>query len=94
MLIIAGHLQVKPDARAGYLAGCVEVVEAARVAPGCVDFTISPDPIDPGRIAIFERWNSDEELMAFRGSGPDSGMSDQIIGAEVSKYRISSVEAP
>ena len=56
MLIIAGHLIVDPDQRADYLSECVAVVEAARVAPGCLDFSITADTVDPSQIRIYECW--------------------------------------
>jgi len=92
MLIVAGWLNVDPEARDRYLAGCTEVVRLARAAPGCLDFALSPDALDPARINVYERWSSDEELLAFRGSGPDAGQTEQIRGAEVLKYRISATE--
>ena len=89
MLIIAGWLQVDPDARERYLAGCVEVVELARAAPGCLDFALGADLLDAGRITVYERWESAEQLDAFRGSGPDSGQTEQIKDAQVLRYLIS-----
>jgi quinol monooxygenase YgiN len=94
MLIIAGWLQVDPDARDRYLQQCQQVVALARAAPGCLDFSLSADLLDPARINIHERWASDEQLLAFRGSGPDAGQTEQIRAAEVLKYRISAIEPP
>ena len=56
MVIVAGHLIVDPEQRESYLADCVGVVEESRKAPGCLDFTIAADLVDPGRIDVFERW--------------------------------------
>jgi quinol monooxygenase YgiN len=92
MLIIAGWLRVDPDARADYLDGCTTVVQQARTAPGCLDFSLTADLLDPTRINVFERWESDEQLHAFRGSGPDSAQTAQIRDAEVLKYRIAATE--
>ncbi|QGN50517.1 antibiotic biosynthesis monooxygenase [Micromonospora sp. WMMC415] len=94
MFIVAGSLYVDPEDRDDYLAGCVEVVEAARKAPGCVDFTISGDLVEPGRVNVYERWESEEDLLAFRGSGPTEEQQVAIRGAEVHRYLISGVEAP
>ena len=94
MLIIAGHLLVDPPARDRYLAGCVPVVEQARRSPGCLDFSLAADLVDPGRINVHERWESEEELLAFRGSGPSGEQQDAILGADVHRYLISGVEAP
>jgi quinol monooxygenase YgiN len=94
MLIIAGHLVVDPADRDSYVADCVKVVEAARASAGCLDFALTADTTDPARINVYERWETDEELMAFRGSGPDDETSARILDADVKKYRISAVEAP
>ena len=68
MVIVAGHITVEPQQRESYLAGCVSVVERARGAAGCLDFAITADPIDPGRVNVFERWESQDALETFRGS--------------------------
>ncbi|RKN49586.1 putative quinol monooxygenase [Micromonospora endolithica] len=94
MFIVAGSLYVDPEAREDYLAGCVPVVRAARSAPGCVDFAIGPDLVEPGRINVYERWESEEQLLTFRGSGPSDDQAAAIRGAEVHRFLISGVEAP
>ena len=94
MLIIAGHLEVDPDDRDRYVADCVTVVEQARRAPGCLDFALTADPLDPGRVNVYERWRSDEELDAFRGAGPADALGDRIRAAEVRRYGISATEDP
>jgi hypothetical protein len=62
MVIVAGHITVEPQPRESYFAGCVSVVERARGAAGCLDFAITADPIDPGRVNIFERRESQAAL--------------------------------
>ncbi|MEU7160509.1 putative quinol monooxygenase [Streptomyces chrestomyceticus] len=93
MIIVSGTLHVAPDAREAYLADCDAVTEQARKTPGCLDFTLTADRLDPGRINVYERWKSDAELAAFRGSGPEAGQTAVILDADVRKYRISGVEA-
>ena len=94
MLIVAGSLHVDPEGRDDYLAGCVDVVRAARSTPGCLDFALSADLVEPGRINVYERWDSEEQLLDFRGSGPSGEQAVAIRGAEVHRYLISGVEAP
>jgi quinol monooxygenase YgiN len=60
MVIAAGHITVEPQQRESYLAGCVSVVEHARRAAGCLDFAITADLLDSGRVNIFERWESQQ----------------------------------
>ncbi|OZM70996.1 antibiotic biosynthesis monooxygenase [Amycolatopsis antarctica] len=94
MIIIAGRLYVAPGERDGYLRSCRDAIEQARVSAGCLDYSLTADPVEPGRINVYERWESNEELMRFRGDGPDSAQHGQILDASVAKYRISSVEEP
>ena len=70
MVIVAGHVVVDAQQRDDYLSGCVEVVRHARRTPGCLDFSLSADLLEPGRINVFERWESVAAVEAFRGSGP------------------------
>lgn len=79
---------VDPDGRDAYLEGCVGVVAAARQAPGCLDFALSPDLLEPGRINVYERWSSNEDLQRFRGSGPDAGRLAELLGIEVKEYAV------
>jgi quinol monooxygenase YgiN len=55
MLIIAGHLVVARAERDRFIAECVAAVEAARVAAGCLDYSITADTVDPARVVIYER---------------------------------------
>ena len=88
MVIVAGHLMVDPQEREAYLMGCVAVVEQARAAPGCLDFSLSADLLDPTRIDVLERWESVEAVEAFRGSGPDDEQSAAILDASVVEYEV------
>jgi len=94
MIIVSGSLSVEPTARDGYVASCAPIVQQARAAPGCLDFVLSSDVIDPGRVNVYERWESEKDLEAFRGSGPEPEQRVQIQDAQVRKYRVSAVEEP
>lgn len=88
MLIVAGHIVVDPEKRESYLADCTSVVEQARCAPGCLDFAIAADLVDHGRINIFERWESQAAVAAFRGSGPSDEQSAAMLSASVAEYDV------
>jgi quinol monooxygenase YgiN len=89
-IIVAGHLFVDAADRDEYLHGCVEVMELARRSDGCLDFSLTPDPIDPGRINIFEHWDSVDAVEAFRGSGPSDEQATAIRDAVVYQHVIDS----
>jgi quinol monooxygenase YgiN len=88
VIIVAGALTVDPEQRDAYLEECVSVVSAARRAPGCLDFALSSDLLEPGRINVYERWSSDEDLQRFRGSGPDDGQFAALLNIDVAEYAV------
>lgn len=90
MIIVSGKLIVDPPDRDSYLAGCREVVELARVAPGCVDFHISADSLEAGRINVFEQWETVADVESFRGSGPSGEQTAAIRDAAVFQHDIAS----
>jgi len=100
MIIVAGHLVVDPAEREAYLAATFDVARVARAAPGCLDFVQVADPLEDDRIVIYERWESDEQLTAFRNSGTGDDADDtsdlppDLLAAKVAKYRISALESP
>lgn len=94
MLIIAGSLNLDPNDRERFLAVNAEVVKLARQSIGCLDFVQAADPVDASRINVFERWDSEEHLLAFRGAGQPDADSPPILSAQVKRYVISAVEEP
>ena len=93
MIVVGGYLQVEPAERAAYLEGCHDVVRLARAAGGCLDFALSPDVLDPGRINVFERWENQADVEAFRGSGPSADQASQILASDVHQFEVASEES-
>jgi quinol monooxygenase YgiN len=93
MVIVAGHVVVDPQQRESYLAGCVGLVELARRTPGCLDFAITADLVDAGRINVFERWESQGAVEAFRGSGPSGEQSAAMLAVAVAEYDVADVRS-
>lgn len=88
MVIVAGHIIVDPSQRDDYLSGCVDVVRQGRAATGCLDFALSADLVDPGRVNILERWESQAAVEAFRGGGVDDEQGAAIVSASVAEYEV------
>ena len=91
MVIVAGHITVEPEHRESCLAGCLSVVEKARRADGCLDFAITADLLDPGRVNLFERWESQAAVKTFRSSGPSNKQRAAMLSASVAEYDIADV---
>lgn len=69
----------------------MSIVEQARRAVGCLDVAISADLVDPGRINIFERWESQSAVDAFRSSGPDDEQRPAMLTVSVEEYDVAGV---
>lgn len=86
MIVVAGHIEVRPEDRPAFLAGSAEAVLSARATVGCLDFAVSPDPVEPGRVNVYERWTDHASLRTFREDGPGDDLNALIVRAEVSEF--------
>ncbi|MFD0557084.1 quinol monooxygenase YgiN [Stackebrandtia endophytica] len=91
MLIIAGSLRVAPEDRDGYVASLDNLIRTTRAKPGCLDFVIAADPVDPGRVNLLERWESEELLAAHQATADVPEPVTEILTDTVRKYSIASV---
>lgn len=88
MIVVAGHLRVDAADRDAVVAASQDAVRLARQAPGCLDFAVSADPVDPERVNVYERWSDRARLEAFRGSGPDDGLGARIRAVHVEELEV------
>ncbi|MFC4016124.1 putative quinol monooxygenase [Nonomuraea purpurea] len=91
MLIVAGKGYVDPEQRQTFLAGLEASVRHTRAEPGCLDYVVAADPVEPGRINVYERWESKEHLEAHLAAmAPPAQPAPAVLGREIAKYEISS----
>ncbi len=88
MIIVTGSLTVAPGRRDRFLEISLPSVHQARETPGCLDFAVSPDPVDPTRVNIAERWADRSALDEFRGAGADDEMGELILSIDVSEFEV------
>lgn len=89
MIIVIGHLILDSADRDRHVELSSRAVESARNTPGCLDFSVSADSLDPHRVNVSERWTDRESLDAFRGSGPDTeGDAPSILAFHVDEYEV------
>lgn len=62
MVIVAGVFTVDPDQREAFLEGRKALMAHSRAEQGCIEYTFSADPLEPGRVVLYERWASQEDL--------------------------------
>jgi quinol monooxygenase YgiN len=93
MLIVAGKIDVDPAVRDDYLASRHEGITRTRDEPGCIDYVFSADSLLPGRVRLFEIWESREALdvhLKLRDSRPAPTPAFEVLGREVLVYNVSS----
>ncbi|HXY93007.1 MAG TPA: putative quinol monooxygenase [Acidimicrobiia bacterium] len=95
MLIVAGTLDLPPEHRAELLAAAEPLMRASQAEEGCHTYLMMPDPFDPGRVRIFERWES-EDALAQHATRPHMAEFGAAIGglgisgSDLTKYEIAS----
>lgn len=85
-VIVAGWYTVQPDQRQAVVESFKDLVQRARTAPGCLDFSITADPIDPSRINMFEFWQSEKTLNAWRKVSKPPRRMAKMLQVEVRKH--------
>jgi quinol monooxygenase YgiN len=70
VIIVSGTFEVDPGQRDEFLAERHERMRSSRAEAGCLEYTFSADPLDPGRVLLFERWESQAALDAHLAGPP------------------------
>jgi quinol monooxygenase YgiN len=94
VIIVSGRIQVSPGRRDAFLAAARDAVVQARGAPGCRDFVVAADPLESDRVNVYEEWDSEVELEAFRGAGPEPELTTDIVHADVSRHQVAASGPP
>jgi len=96
MLIVAGYFDVDPEQRDDFIQGREEGMRRSRAEPGCITYVFAADPIEAGRVHLFERWESKEALAEhIKGmrDAPRPPSDIKVLGREVQQYEIANVGA-
>jgi quinol monooxygenase YgiN len=93
-VIIAGKMYVDPDKRERFVEGYRVLVEKARAYPGCIDVSMSPDLLEPGRVNLFECWESADVLAQWRAKAPRPAGRVKFRDAQVYKYDAGDARPP
>jgi len=94
VIVVAGYIQVKPEDREAFLSSRQEAIARSRREEGCLEYAFSADSTDPGRVRVFEIWESDRELdlhLDRRSAprAPDSPVS--TLSRELWRYEVDSL---
>ncbi|WP_332658794.1 putative quinol monooxygenase [Brevundimonas sp.] len=64
MIIVTGTIDVAPARREAFIRDQLDRIRETRNAKGCLTCAYSPDPLEPGRVLLIERWASQEDFDA------------------------------
>ena len=92
-IIISGTIDLPPENLEAALAAGKPLIEGALTQPGCLDYDWCPEPTHPGRIRVFERWESEAALASHFRNRWYLEMRDAIgrsgvLVADTAKYRV------
>jgi quinol monooxygenase YgiN len=91
MVIVAGHFVVDPADQAAFVAGRVEAMRVTREEPGCLEYVMAADPLDPTRVVLYERWADQAALdahLALLATGGSRATGPAPLGFEVRVYDV------
>ncbi len=92
-VIIAGTVDVDPAQRDQAIRDAKPLIDEALGEPGCIAYEWTFDAFEPGRIHVFEAWESEETLSAHLKAPSYVNMLAHlggvgIRGAVTRKYRV------
>lgn len=67
-LILAGTIRIAPERLADLRPHLRAQVEGTRAEPGCLDYALTEDPLDPGLIRVYEHFESEAALEFHRAT--------------------------
>ena len=96
-VVISGEIDVEPDKREKAIMDAQPLIAAALAERGCVHYAWTADPARPGRVHVFEEWDTEGDLIAHLKDQPYLKMAAHlaatgILAAVTRKYRVDLVE--
>src|SRR5210317_2097126 len=91
-IIISGTVDLDPDQMEAAMTAAKPLIEGALTQDGIMDYDWCPDPLTPGRLRVFERWESEAALQNHFNNHWYTDMRMTLAqfgirGADVLKYR-------
>jgi quinol monooxygenase YgiN len=93
MVVVGGTFELVPGDRDAFIASRHDMMRLSRAEVGCLEYTFAADPINPGRVVLYERWESqhalDDHLVRLRAEPRDSSAGIAPISSEIVMYDVS-----
>lgn len=97
IVIINAVIDLQPAGVEKAVLDAQPFIEASRAEVGCTAYDWSLDPVKPGRIHVYEEWESEDALAGHFRDPSYAAMRDHIqrsglVQARSQKYRVEAVE--
>lgn len=93
MIIVAGFIDVDAGVRGEFLEAMRETIVATRSEPGCIEYTFAADAVDAGRVRLFERWETKDDLLTHLSASAEQpspvSATFERAAVELAQYEIS-----
>jgi quinol monooxygenase YgiN len=94
-IIIAGTINVDPAKAEQAIEDAKVMMQASQAEDGCHAYVFSLDPMVPGQLRLFEKWESAEALATHSASAHMKEFQPKmggwgVTGADIKKYEIAS----
>jgi len=83
VIVVSGEITINPADRDAALELTATAVAATLQEEGCVTYGFWVDPADPGRLRVFEEWESMDSLLAHFGQPHMGAFLDGMAGLDV-----------
>jgi quinol monooxygenase YgiN len=95
MIIISGHITFNPAKEADALAIFAPLCATTRAEPGNLSYGFYLDPGEPGRVQVYEEWETQDALDTHMASEHMAGFlgalgTIDVSGASLNKHEVSS----
>ena len=93
MIVVGGTFEVDPAQRDAFLAERVAMMQRSRAEHGCLEYTFGADPVEPGRVVLYERWTDqgalDAHLAALRSDPVQPAPQTAATSTSIVLYDVS-----
>lgn len=93
-VIVTGTFDLAPEDRDAFLAGRAEGMRRSRAEDGCVAYAFAADPLESGRVLLFEQWESEEALAAHAAAMREARASApapvKVLASSITKHVVAS----
>lgn len=97
-ILVTGWIGFNPEKCEEILTKSLPLIKDARAQEGCLEYHWSEDPLTPGRLYVYERWQDEAALKSHFENTPYKAMTELLLsydisGTEVLKYKVGAHDA-